>query len=218
MIDNLKTTLFGALQDMRAAAAAYERERAKLHTSDGEPLFAPDVMRERLQELRAPLDNAHEQARSEVEAVRDKLGDVMALAQHPDPLADVSSVYYDEVRVRQALISEDAQALPLDELAGAVVAAVLRGNDIEVKLWQRYAERRYRDVMAAVRAGQDAPDGLPQLRRALDRLPQTDTTAADELRTRTTEATIEVSRLYSEATGEGEDARQRQAAQTVGQF
>jgi hypothetical protein len=178
------------------AATEYEAARAKLYRADGSKYYGDEEHNGRLAALLEPLQASRQaavEARDDVLAV---MPDLVAAARYSVPLSDVDGG--DALAIRRDFIKEDAQELPLGELADVVTGVALRGTKIEQQLYQRYASRRL--ASEGVEAA-----GSRELSAALNRLPQRADTSEQQaaaLREKAQRLAMDAGQRVRQATGE----------------
>lgn len=124
-------------QAVTGALAAFERGRAALLTSTGQPAHGPEEMATRTAALVASAAEAISQAIAGVEAIRDQaLADANAV-EYGDPATLLTSDELTEASNRAAFVRDDLRTLPPAALAGRLQSVVTHGSKAEKWLYWR---------------------------------------------------------------------------------
>jgi len=148
------------------AEATFERGKATLYRSDGQPKFSPSEHAERLNALRGAFDEV-------VGGAQETLGDILAsketMLQHlerGDSFDALSLAEKNEASASQVFLKEDALALPALDLLTRCQVALESGHRPTQYLLARYVGQR---VSAANKAAHDGqtPEFVYQERQQL---------------------------------------------------
>ena len=115
------------------ALTTFEHERARLLTPDGHCIYTDDEHERREAELRAT--RAAADALRSAEADRERL-------EHRDPLDMLTPAELDRATARREFVREDAERLPIGELAARLRAALDAGDRPMLFLLVRYGTQR----------------------------------------------------------------------------
>lgn len=155
------------MQRVDEAADRHESGRNSLLREDGSRRYSEEEHAEREEALgrafRAELDAIEAEADGVISGAEE------VLARHADLSAQLSSEELRSANDRRPFVAEDAETLPLGELASRAEAAEASGGTVERFLWARYGRRRAGAESAAdqnVRLGED----FLRLERALGTL------------------------------------------------
>lgn len=123
-------------------SARREREEAALYREDGSKVYGEEEHAERLALITSRRDaditglvEQAERATSEAQARVENI-------ENRDPLDRLSEDELQRAGGRRAFVKEDAEDLPMDELAKRITAATASGDKAMISLWSRYASRR----------------------------------------------------------------------------
>lgn len=204
--------------NMESAIRRYQQDKAELYRSDGNPKYADDIMREREAALLAQLDEAKAEALAGINEAVAGVDDLIAQVAYPDITDGLSLIEIDKLNAKRPFIKENVEELPYAQLAMAIRAALARGEETEIKLYQRYAGRKLeldRHNEMAVQM-----DGFFDFLKAAESLPSNtvDTSTLEELRKTAQKTDMEIRKMHSDATGATERAREAQAEFTKSIF
>lgn len=207
----IELTIKAQRRRMELAISEYETEKSKLYYKGGQPYYADDLMKEKKAELLAQLEETKAEAIGRINEALQGVDGIIAQAAYPDITEGLSLVDMEKLSARAQFVKEDVEELPYAELATAIKAAVARGDDVELRLYQRYAlrklERERRDEIAT-----SDPDFFMFLHAAKS-LPsnKVDTSEFDDLRKTARDIEMQVRRMFDEATGGVERAQEAAA-------
>jgi hypothetical protein len=140
------------------AIATYQRERARLFRTDGQPKYAPAELAEREQELLQPVLRAAETFQHDVDILVKGAEEALTLAEGGDPLDQLSGDDLQRANALAGFIREDAAELPVVDLVKRVRAAMVKGDRATLCLWYRYAGRRFDGLSDNVRTTEAAQE------------------------------------------------------------
>jgi hypothetical protein len=156
-------------------SARREREEATLYREDGSKVYGEEEHAERLALITSRRDadiaglvEQAERATSEAQARVENI-------ENRDPLDRLSEDELQRAGGRRAFVKEDAEDLPLGELAKRITAATASGDKAMIALWSRYAQRRVgserekaqQSNQAGRSLGPDHAEGFGQLQEAV---------------------------------------------------
>lgn len=157
------------------ASGRREREEAALYRGDGSKVYGEEEHAERLAAITSRRDETIaglvEQAERATSEARARVENI----ENRDPLDRLSEDELARAGSRRAFVKEDAEDLPMDELAKRVQAATADGDKAVRALWGRYASRRVAAELeklrqSGARANPADVEGFGQLRDAADAL------------------------------------------------
>ena len=185
------------------ALTTFEHERARLLTPDGHRIYTDDEHERREAELRAT--RAAADALRSAEADRERL-------EHRDPLDTLTPAELDRATARREFVREDAERLPIGELAARLRGALDANDRALLYLWVRYGARRVEQEQEQGRGARThaaLPTLLDALREAVGRF--ADPAARQQARERHAQA-----RTFHHAVAE--TVRPARIAEMVGQM
>lgn len=143
------------LGDVDAAVATYNRERKALYHDDGRPIYADTEAREAaaLAKLDDLVARAEEEASEAVQAAEREID----AHEHADPTSALSADELGRANARARFVKEDADLLPLPELAGRLRAALGGSDRAALYLLARYVGQRVDRELGAQRGGGTPP-------------------------------------------------------------
>ena len=134
-------TVSVARRRLTEATQAYERNKAALfHPATGQPIYADHG--ERLQAVEADLETAMRSIHETVNQVRAAAAAIEAAEEHADPTGRLTPAELERANQRAMFVREDAERLPLDQLAARMRQAIATGDKALTFLWLRYGQAR----------------------------------------------------------------------------
>ena len=134
-------TVAVARRKLTEATQAYERDKAALfHPATGQPIYADHG--ERLQAIKADLDRALRDIHATVDRVRAAAATIEEAEAHADPASRLAQAEQERANQRALFVREDAERLPLDQLAARMRQPLAAGDKSAVFLWLRYGQAR----------------------------------------------------------------------------
>jgi hypothetical protein len=130
-------TISRRLGDLRAliekAVEDFERARAALHRSDGQPLYGEAETRDRLRELESERNRALTEAERGAREVREEAGREIEWVENADPLASLTPEELAAANARRALALDSAEAMDAEDLEKRLRSVLAGGNRAEIE-------------------------------------------------------------------------------------
>jgi hypothetical protein len=139
----------GHLGALGRAEADFEREKAKLYRSDGQPKYTDHE--QRLAALQSGVDQAVGAAQQTAEGIIAEQRTLLQVQQEGDPLDHLTTTEQTAAAARKPFVQEDAETLPPAELLARCKTALATTDKATQYLLARYVGRRVRaaDKLAA---------------------------------------------------------------------
>jgi len=165
-------------QQADSASERREREEAALYREDGSKVYGEEEHAERLAVITSRRDadiaGLVEQSEKAVSEARTRVESI----ENRDPLDRLSEDELARAGSRRSFVKEDAEDLPLDELAKRIMVATAGGDKAMIALWSRYASRRVaaereelqRDARSSTSTSPDRIEGFGRLQEAVGTL------------------------------------------------
>ena len=126
---------------VRQATRDYERGKAALFDQQGRPIYVDHDTR--LTALERALDRALAEAHDAVNAVRATAVAIEQAEEHADPAGRLTEAELARANARALFVREDAERLPLDQLATRLRQALAGDDRALVFLLLRYGQARF---------------------------------------------------------------------------
>lgn len=139
--------------DIDNAAAAFRGAERALLRSDGTRKYGDAEHTERVQALLATFDRTGEAAVQHADTVIAESERTVHALAHNDPTDRLSADDLAKASAKRAFVAEDAERLPLGDLAARCTVALAAGDTATIFLLARYARKRGEAVLAALRNG-----------------------------------------------------------------
>jgi hypothetical protein len=142
-------------QQIDQVADRFDGEKSKLYREDGRQRYVGAEHAERLGKIREQFSSSMDEIESEVaeEITRNEIA--LTAVEFSDPVDSLSVEELERANARRALVSEDVEKLPLEELAGRMKAALASGDRAGMYLLARAARFRVGDPKVATESDAD---------------------------------------------------------------
>ncbi len=150
------------------AAETFRAAEKALYRGDGQPRYAPEEHAERRAALFAVFDTACETADNAASKVIADAEQALLGIEHDDPTGRLSADDLTSANAKRAFVAEDAERLPLGDLAARCTVALVAGDTATIFLLARYARKRGEAVLADLHNGTRMSEGDRAALRDLD--------------------------------------------------
>ena len=187
---------------IQSAAARYEREREKLFTSSGRPLYSNDEHTKRLVALQ---EEAKKEALNTAERIRAAQEKIKMLETHAvaeaTSLTQLSTAELERAAALRSFVEADVSTLDTRNLVANVQAAVAGGDKVAALLYARFLPARFEEAAAGRRDRWSSE--LDDLQRQLAGPTAEQLAEVESLRQASIDAQIAATKFRQQADGSG---------------